>query len=166
MQREDFVEYFFDLTKAFAVQKPQDKSEIYFKKLERLSAETFRKACNHALDTCDRFPTIAKLIELSRLFPDKDRAQFKCDHCLGSGILSKWKHAFRCRCLNGERVSKQIPLVPDTFEEKKAMYERLNQDWNMLYGESVHLPKEGKTIQVKADPDFVDRVKSTFGIMG
>lgn len=163
MNSSDFFEPFEQLIQAFSVQKAVEKRKIYFLKLERLSNECFIKTCNYALEHCDRFPTISYLLEIARTFPD-NYTSFVCKECSGEGLLSKWNHAFRCRCLNGERISKLIPLVPFTFEEKKEMYTRLNQEWRKMH--DFDLPKEWK-VKEKAvvDMDIIEKTKREFGLM-
>lgn len=163
MNREEFAEPFNELVMAFSVQKPNDKAEIYFKKLSKLSSITFLKTCNFAIETCERFPTISRLIEIARTFPDtSDRAQFDCKDCEGGGIVSKWRTAFKCRCLNGERMSKQIPLVPVTQDEKKFWYGPLNKEHFDLYGKDL---VEGKAYKGPVDHDLIEKTKAMFGMM-
>lgn len=164
MTEEEFKDGFRKLVKAFTVAKPDDKSVIYFEKLEKLSAETFFKTVDHCLSNTDKFPSIMKIIEISRLFPTRGNDPTKCDVCHGSGMVSRWKHGFRCRCLNGERISKHMALLPVGYEESKAMYERLDREWFALYGE--HLQKEGiinKAPLPLTDEPVVNKAIELFG---
>ena len=135
MTDDDFFEPFNELTQAFSVQKPNDKAKIYFIKLKRLSSETFKKTCDYAIENLEKFPSIKQLLAIAPMFPDRsDLSQFDCKDCGGCGLVVKWSHSFRCRCLNGERMSKKIALVPFSQDEKKFWYGVLNKQNNQLYG--------------------------------
>lgn len=161
MTSEDFFNPFEQLIQAFSVQKAVEKRKIYFLKLERLSNECFIKTCNYALEHCDRFPTISYLLEIARTFPDSNHTPFVCKECSGEGLISKWNHGFRCRCLNGERISKLVPLVPVTQDEKKHWYGKLNKEWHALYGKDL---VEGKAYKGPVDLDIIEKAKLTFGV--
>lgn len=162
MTFDEFSECFDQVVKAFTVTKAEDKALIYFERLKNLSKYTFFKTCEYAVDHGEKFPTIAKLIEISRNFPDtQNKTQLDCNECRGDGMISKWNHGFRCRCLNGERISKRIPLVPVTQEERKFWYGKLNKEWRELYGKDL---VEGKPYTGPANPEFVDKVRKTFGM--
>jgi len=164
MTHDEFSESFSQLCNAFTVQKPENKSKIYFEKLERLSDSTFQKTCSFIIENEDKFPSILKLITVSRMFPDKyNQFSTHCDQCYGSGMVSMWRHGFRCVCLNGERISKMIALAPQSFEEKKAMYQILNQEHQKLYGEDKFLPREGKKAILNKPLDIVDKARALFG---
>ena len=104
-----------------------------------------------------------KIIETSRMFPDQEtRREFECKVCSNGGLVSKWNHSFRCTCLNGEKYSKNFPLVPPTKEEKKSWYGKLNKEWNELYGKDL---VEGKKYKGDPDHEIVAKMKQTFGVM-
>lgn len=160
MTQYEFTECFTELCDAFTVQKPENKAKIYFEKLSRLSQTSFKKTCDYLTENTDKFPTIMKIIEVSRMFPDPETTKvFECKECLGGGMVSKWRHSFRCRCLNGERISKQIPLVPISHEDRKFWYGRLNKEWNETYGKDL---VEGKTYQGEKEPEIITKAKEIF----
>lgn len=163
MNQEEFKSGFDQLVKAFTVQKAEEKSLIYFEKLNRLSESTFLKTCNFVIENEDKFPSIMKLIQISRNFPDQHhKTQHECKDCDSTGMISKWRHGFRCRCLNGEQMSKRIPLVPVTQEEKKTWYGRLNKEWNTTYGKDL---VEGHSYQGSGLDPIVEKAKELFGIL-
>ena len=90
------------------------------------------------------------------------RREFECKVCSNGGLVSKWNHSFRCTCLNGEKYSKNFPLVPPTKEEKKSWYGKLNKEWNELYGKDL---VEGKKYKGDPDHEIVAKMKQTFGVM-
>jgi len=108
------------------------------KRLRRLSGETFLKTCEYAVDNCDKFPTIVKLIQIADNFTGfTGRVEQPCNDCDGFGTVSMWNHTFRGRCIHGEKVSKYIPLAPrDEFEKERA-YQVLNKSWKELYGQDL-----------------------------
>lgn len=161
MTRDEFAPMFEELSKAFHVQKFEDKAQTYHKHLHQISPNVFRKVIHKAIQELDKFPTIMKLIELSRPMAESQKT-FECSDCEGTGQISKWSHGFRCRCLNGERISKQIALVPVSIEEKKYWYGRLNRDWNECYGKDL---VEGKSYQGEKEPDIISKAKELFGII-
>lgn len=162
MTSEEFFEPFEQLIQAFSVQKAHDKRKIYFAKLERLSLSCFEKTCDYAVVNSDKFPTISRLIEISRMFPDKTGASiFECKECNSAGLIAKWKHSFRCTCLNGERFYKNYPVVPISQEDRKHWYGKLNKEWFDLYGKDLIV---GKTYKGETDYPIVTKAKEVFGI--
>lgn len=163
MNKEEFKKGFGQLVKAFTVQKPDDKDLIYFEKLSRLSEQRFLKTCNYIIENEDRFPSIMKILQVSHNFPDaQNHTPFECKDCSGDGLISLWNHGFRCRCLNGERISKLIPLIPETQDEKKHWYGKLNKEWHALYGKDL---VEGKGYKGPVDLDIIEKTKREFGLM-
>lgn len=159
----EFKENFRKLVKAFTVTKPEDKAEIYFEKLSRLSASVFSRTCDYLTTNTDKFPTIMKILEVSRMFPDQEtQRSFECKECASGGLIAKWRHSFRCTCLNGEKYSKNFPLVPITEQERRFWYGKLNKEWNDLYGKDL---VEGHSFKGEPDHDIVRKMKETFGVM-
>lgn len=159
MTSDEFANSFFDLTQAFSVQKAREKGEVYFKKLEKLSHTTFLKTCDYAVMNLDKFPSIAKLIEISRMYPDESRA-FECKKCDSGGFQRLWRFSFRCDCSNGDRLSKLIPKYPHEHE-KKGLYGRLNKEHFELYGKDL---VEGDPYKGEKEPEIITKAREIFGV--
>lgn len=138
MSVDDFRDGFEKLIQAFTVGKPDEKAKIYYERLKKIPFDAWQKTCDNAVDTCDKFPTIAKLVSISQNFQGyTGRTEQPCNDCDGFGTISMWNHTFRGRCIHGEKVSKYIPLAPrDEFEKERA-YQVLNKSWKELYGQDL-----------------------------
>lgn len=163
MTSDEFKYGFDKLVSAFHVQKPTEKANVYFEYLENIDASVFSQAVNELLKESDKMPTIAKIIQkCAAIRPSYGRTEAKCNDCDGFGMVSKWRHSFRGRCIHGEQVSKQMALVPVTPEEKKRWYGRLNKEWFELYGEDL-VP--GKSYRGESIDPIVQKTKDMFGVI-
>lgn len=161
MDREEFWNGWEPLTQAFTVTKPEKKQEIYFTKLQKLSGYTWQKTCDYILQTHSKFPTIADILAESVNFSPKGTGLAQCSECCGNGLVALWNHAFRARCIHGERPPKFIPLVPISFDEKNLWYGRLNRQWNELYGKDL---VEGQAYAGTPIEPIIQKIKNTFGV--
>lgn len=161
MNEDDFKIGFGKLIKAFTVAKPIEKADIYFQVLQKIHGDVWIKTCDHALNNCEKFPTIMKLIEIADNFSGyRGRVAQACSDCDGLGTLSMWNHTFRARCIHGEKVSKYIPLIPVTPYDKQKAYNLINADWKKLYGYELDRGEDHSS----APQNIIDSAKDIFGM--
>ncbi len=161
MTNEEFKIGFDMLVKAFTVAKPFEKSEVYLSRLGKIHGDVWIKTCEHAVDNCEKFPTIMKIIQIADNYSGfRGRQEQQCSECDGFGTLTMWKHTFRARCLHGEKVSKHIPLVPVTTYEKQRAYDVQNKAWKELYGTDL----ERGEAYISQSKNIFDKAKDTFGM--
>ena len=66
---ETRLKYLFKLATAFDSNFPEARADIYLDELAAYKTENLGWAVSKAIRTCDRFPTVAKLIELCNAAP-------------------------------------------------------------------------------------------------
>ncbi len=159
MTSEDFWDEFEKLTFAFSVQKPEQKSKIYFEHLRSIELDTFSKAVKECVKECDRFPTISRLIQsCAKISPMIGRKVVRCDQCDGMGTVSRWKHTFRARCIHGEQVSQQMMLAGRDEGDWSRIYFYLNRDWIKAYGKEL----DGEMVSVDPLEPIVRKAQDLF----
>lgn len=137
MTNVEFMNGFNQLAEAFNVSKQDIKARIYFKELEYLGVVEWDKAIREILRDQERFPTISMLIAICQKHKPNngDHAEFSCKHCDGRGGVQVVDVIFRARCHHGRTMVPQyIPLLPESFDERRVLEFRLLGEWKDIYG--------------------------------
>lgn len=138
MNYEEFRFQFARLTKAFQINRPEERADIYFEELKKISATTFSECCRRAIRDGERFPTIANLLQMAEsIQPTRKQNNQSCHLCDGSGTISLWGHTFKTRCIHGQALSKSIAFEPETENDRKKWYINLSNDWQKTYGKEL-----------------------------
>ena len=124
MTREFFKEQFQRVCLLFNVTKPIDKAKIYFDCLEKYSNEALEKGIKEIINTKDRLPSIAQFKEILNQHQKTLNHKFSCDDCSGTGFQMFINYAYRCRCPNGDRLSKMIRQYPESEEIERINLEK------------------------------------------
>ena len=136
MNYNDFQNNFDKLVAAFSITNPEKKAKIYFDELKTLSAHVFAQAVRNTIRDSDRWPTIAKLLQVAGSIQPKqnDRSiRQLCDRCDGYGWVIFENHAFRGRCPHGMLLSKQIAFSPESEIDKFNFRNQNKREMDEIY---------------------------------
>lgn len=134
MTLDQFTFQFQRLTKAFTVNKPEHKADIYFEELKKIDVTVFSEAVRRAVRECEKLPTIAKLLSLCDAIGPRQSKGSHCGDCDGFGFVSLWNHAWRARCIHGQKLSKSMAFVPETKEDRTKHFLNLGHEYKKTYG--------------------------------
>ena len=128
MNQAEFVSETSRLERFYDKELNSFQSEVWYKTLNKLPVNRYRKIVNESFKKFKIMPKLADILEIQRSLTfnaPEVKEKVECDICNGTGFVMYKKHfkdgnreydldyAARCTCANGMSQNKNIPLITE-----------------------------------------------------